>query len=339
MTALIDFRSDTVTRPSQAMRAVMSAAEVGDDVYGDDPSVNALEAKVANMIGMESAMLVASGTQSNLAALLTHCGRGDEYIVGQNYHTYLYESGGAASLGSIVPQPVQVEADGSLDLNKIAAVIKPNDLHYARSKLLSLENTHSGKVLSNPYLQSAITFAREHKLAVHLDGARVFNAAVAQQMSVKDICAGFDTVSVCCSKGLGAPIGSLLCGPREFIQEARRWRKMLGGGMRQAGIIAAAIDYALDHHVARLADDHANAQRLQHLLCDMSELQVSEANTNMLYIEFPSQDVGVRAGQFLREHGILISAAKRVRLVTHLDIGANDIDRFVVVLKQFFHTR
>nr|WP_315467056.1 low-specificity L-threonine aldolase [uncultured Undibacterium sp.] len=339
MTALIDFRSDTVTRPSQSMRAVMSAAEVGDDVYGDDPSVNALEAKVANMIGMESAMLVASGTQSNLAALLTHCGRGDEYIVGQNYHTYLYESGGAASLGSIVPQPVQVEADGSLDLNKIAAVIKPNDLHYARSKLLSLENTHSGKVLSNPYLQSAITFARDHKLAVHLDGARVFNAAIAQQMSVKDICAGFDTVSVCCSKGLGAPIGSLLCGPHEFIQEARRWRKMLGGGMRQAGIIAAAIDYALDHHVARLADDHANAQRLQHLLCDMSELQVSEANTNMLYIEFPSQDVGVRAGQFLREHGILISAAKRVRLVTHLDIGANDIDRFVVVLKQFFHTR
>jgi threonine aldolase len=338
MTALIDFRSDTVTRPSQSMRAVMSAAEVGDDVYGDDPSVNALEAKVASLIGMESAMLVASGTQSNLAALLTHCGRGDEYIVGQNYHTYLYESGGAASLGSIVPQPVQVEADGSLDLNKIAAVIKPNDLHYARSKLLSLENTHSGKVLSNAYLQSAITFAREHKLAVHLDGARVFNAAVAQQMSVKDICAGFDTVSVCCSKGLGAPIGSLLCGPREFIQEARRWRKMLGGGMRQAGIIAAAIDYALDHHVARLADDHANAQRLQHLLCDMSELQVSEANTNMLYIEFPSQDVGVRAGQFLREHGILISAAKRVRLVTHLDIGANDIDRFVVVLKQFFHT-
>lgn len=338
MTALIDFRSDTVTRPSQAMRAVMCAAEVGDDVYGDDPSVNALEAKVASLIGMESAMLVASGTQSNLAALLTHCGRGDEYIVGQNYHTYLYESGGAASLGSIVPQPVPVESDGSLDLNKISAVIKPNDLHYARSTLLSLENTHSGKVLSNAYMQSAIKLAREHKLAVHLDGARVFNAAVAQQMSVKDICAGFDTVSVCCSKGLGAPIGSLLCGPREFIQEARRWRKMLGGGMRQAGIIAGAIDYALDHHVARLADDHANAQRLQHLLSDMPELQVSEANTNMLYIEFLSQDVGVRAGQFLREHGILISAAKRVRLVTHLDISANDIERFVVVLKQFFHT-
>ena len=338
MTALIDFRSDTVTRPSQAMRAVMCAAEVGDDVYGDDPSVNALEAKVASLIGMESAMLVASGTQSNLAALLTHCGRGDEYIVGQNYHTYLYESGGAASLGSIVPQPVPVESDGSLDLNKIVAVIKPNDLHYARSTLLSLENTHSGKVLSNAYMQSAIKLAHEHKLAVHLDGARVFNAAVAQQMSVKDICAGFDTVSVCCSKGLGAPIGSILCGPREFIQEARRWRKMLGGGMRQAGIIAAAIDYALDHHVVRLADDHANAQRLQHLLSAMPELQVNTANTNMLYIEFQSQDVGERAGQFLREHGILISAAKRVRLVTHLDISANHIERFVVVLKQFFHT-
>jgi threonine aldolase len=338
MTALIDFRSDTVTRPSQAMRAVMCAAEVGDDVYGDDPSVNALEEKMAGLIGMESAMLVSSGTQSNLAALLTHCGRGDEYIVGQNYHTYLYESGGAASLGSIVPQPVPVESDGSLDLNKIAAVIKPNDLHYARSTLLSLENTHSGKVLSNAYLQSAISFAREHKLALHLDGARVFNAAVAQQMSVKEICVGFDTVSVCCSKGLGAPIGSLLCGPRDFIQEARRWRKMLGGGMRQAGIIAAAIDYALDHHVARLADDHANAQRLQNLLSEIPELQVSEANTNMLYIEFLSQDVGVRAGQFLREHGILISAAKRVRLATHLDISVNDVERFANVLKQFFQT-
>ncbi len=336
MTALLDLRSDTVTRPSSAMRTVMCAAEVGDDVYGDDPSVNALEEKMAAMLGMESAMLVASGTQSNLVALLTHCGRGDEYIVGQQYHTYLYESGGAASLGSIVPQPVPVAADGSLDLHQVAAVLKPKDVHYARSKLLSLENTHSGKVISNTYLQSAVEFARSHQLGIHLDGARVFNAAVAQQIPVAEITQMFDTVSVCCSKGLGAPIGSVLCGSRDFIQEARRWRKMVGGGMRQAGIIAAAIDYAMDHHVARLAEDHANAQRLQHLLSEIAELVVEPAHTNMLYIEFSSRDQGIQAGEFLREHGILVSAGKRLRLVTHLDVSTADVDRFAATLKAFF---
>lgn len=336
MSNLIDFRSDTVTRPTEAMRAVMSRAEVGDDVYGDDPSVNALEAKMAALTGMESAMLVASGTQSNLVALLTHCGRGDEYIVGQNYHTYLYESGGAASLGSIVPQPVPVEADGSLDLQKVEAVIKPNDVHYAVSSLLSLENTHSGKVISNNYLQAAIAFAHSHDMACHLDGARVFNAAVAQAIPVIEITQAFDTVSVCCSKGLGAPIGSVLCGPRDFIHDARRWRKMVGGGMRQAGIIAAAIDYALDHHVDRLADDHANALRLQHALSQIAELSVEAAHTNMLYIEFASKEIGVRAGDYLRSKGIIISAGKRVRLVTHLDISADDVERFVAELKQFF---
>jgi len=335
---MIDFRSDTVTRPTAAMRTVMANAEVGDDVYGDDPSVNALEEKMAHLTGKETAMLVPSGTQSNLIALLTHCGRGDEYIVGQNYHTYLYESGGAASLGSIVPQPIPVEADGSLDLNKITAVIKPHDVHYARSKLLSLENTHSGKVLSNNYLKAAIALARSHQMAAHLDGARVFNAAVAQQLAVHEITAPFDTVSVCCSKGLGAPIGSLLCGPRDFILQARRWRKMVGGGMRQAGIIAAAIDYALDHHVERLAQDHAIALSLQHELSQIAELKVEAAHTNMLYIEFTSQEIGLQVGAYLRERGILISAGKRVRLVTHLDISANDAENFVQTLKQFFHT-
>ncbi|MFC0348195.1 low-specificity L-threonine aldolase [Undibacterium danionis] len=335
---MIDFRSDTVTRPTAAMRTVMANAEVGDDVYGDDPSVNALEEKMAHLTGKETAMLVPSGTQSNLIALLTHCGRGDEYIVGQNYHTYLYESGGAASLGSIVPQPIPVEADGSLDLNKITAVIKPHDVHYARSKLLSLENTHSGKVLSNNYLKAAIALARSHQMAAHLDGARVFNAAVAQQLAVHEITAPFDTVSVCCSKGLGAPIGSLLCGPRDFILQARRWRKMVGGGMRQAGIIAAAIDYALDHHVERLAQDHAIALSLQHELSQIAELKVEAAHTNMLYIEFASQEIGLRAGSYLRERGILISAGKRVRLVTHLDITTNDAENFVQAVKQFFHT-
>ena len=335
---MIDFRSDTVTRPTAAMRTVMADAEVGDDVYGDDPSVNALEEKMAHLTGKETAMLVPSGTQSNLIALLTHCGRGDEYIVGQNYHTYLYESGGAASLGSIVPQPIAVEADGSLDLNKITAVIKPHDVHYARSKLLSLENTHSGKVLSNNYLKAAIALARSHQMAAHLDGARVFNAAVAQQLAVHEITAPFDTVSVCCSKGLGAPIGSLLCGPRDFILLARRWRKMVGGGMRQAGIIAAAIDYALEHHVERLAQDHAIALSLQQELSKITELKVEAAHTNMLYIEFASQEIGLRAGSYLRERGILISAGKRVRLVTHLDITTNDAENFVQAVKQFFHT-
>jgi len=335
---MIDFRSDTVTRPTAAMRTVMANAEVGDDVYGDDPSVNALEEKMAHLTGKEAAMLVPSGTQSNLIALLTHCGRGDEYIVGQNYHTYLYESGGAASLGSIVPQPIAVEADGSLDLNKITAVIKPHDVHYARSKLLSLENTHSGKVLSNNYLKAAIALARSHQMAAHLDGARVFNAAVAQQLPVYEITAPFDTVSVCCSKGLGAPIGSLLCGPRDFILQARRWRKMVGGGMRQAGIIAAAIDYALDHHVERLAQDHAIALSLQHELSQITELKVDAAHTNMLYIEFASQEIGLQAGSYLRERGILISAGKRVRLVMHLDIATNDAENFVQAVKQFFHT-
>ena len=335
---MIDFRSDTVTRPTAAMRTVMANAEVGDDVYGDDPSVNALEEKMAHLTGKETAMLVPSGTQSNLIALLTHCGRGDEYIVGQNYHTYLYESGGAASLGSIVPQPIAVEADGSLDLNKITAVIKPHDVHYARSKLLSLENTHSGKVLSNNYLKAAIALARSHQMAAHLDGARVFNAAVAQQLPVYEITAPFDTVSVCCSKGLGAPIGSLLCGPRDFILQARRWRKMVGGGMRQAGIIAAAIDYALDHHVERLAQDHAIALSLQHELSQITELKVDAAHTNMLYIEFASQEIGLQAGSYLRERGILISAGKRVRLVMHLDIATNDAENFVQAVKQFFHT-
>jgi threonine aldolase len=333
---MIDFRSDTVTRPSAAMRTAMSQANVGDDVYGDDPSVNALEEKMAGLTGKEAALLVPSGTQSNLIALLTHCARGDEYIVGQNYHTYLYESGGAATLGSIVPQPVPVEADGSLDLQKIAAVIKPKDLHFANSKLLSLENTHSGKVISQTYLNEAILFARAHQLAIHLDGARVFNAAVALQLPIMEITQPFDTVSVCCSKGLGAPIGSLLCGSRDFIQSARRWRKMVGGGMRQAGILAAAIDYALDHQVERLALDHVHAYQLQIALMQMPELVVEPAHTNMLYIEFSSMDMATQASVFLRDHGILISAGKRTRLVTHLDINQYDIERFVTVLKQFF---
>lgn len=336
MSQTIDFRSDTVTRPSTAMRKMMMDAEVGDDVYGDDPTVNRLQTRLAEMAGHEAGLLVASGTQSNLIALLTHCGRGDEYIVGQQYHTYLYESGGAASLGGIVPQPVAVEADGSLGLSSIEAVIKPHDIHYAKSTLLSLENTHLGKVLSNVYLASAIALARKHQLAVHLDGARVFNAAVAQGVSLSSITAQFDTVSICCSKGLGAPIGSVLCGPREFINEAKRWRKMVGGGMRQAGILAAGISYALDHHIERLADDHANAAYLERGLRTIDEIQVETAQTNMLYIELTSREQGLSLGEYLKARGILISAGKRIRLVTHLDTTRADINTLIEACRAFF---
>ena len=336
MNKVIDFRSDTVTRPSQAMRAAMMHAEVGDDVYGDDPSVNHLQASLAEMAGHEAGLLVASGTQSNLIALLTHCGRGDEYIVGQQYHTYLYESGGAASLGGIVPQPVAVESDGSLAFSAIEAVIKPKDIHYARSTLLSLENTHLGKVLSNAYLADAITLARHHGLKTHLDGARVFNACVAQKQSLESITAQFDTVSICCSKGLGAPIGSVLCGPRDFIEAAKRWRKMVGGGMRQAGILAAGIAYALKHHVERLEEDHHHAQRLQIGLKKIQELSVENAHTNMLYIELESRERGMQLGEYLKKNGILISAGKRIRLVTHLDIEGADVEHMLRRCEQFF---
>lgn len=336
MNKVIDFRSDTVTRPSQAMRHAMMQAEVGDDVYGDDPSVNCLQSKLAEMAGHEAGLLVASGTQSNLIALLTHCGRGDEYIVGQQYHTYLYESGGAASLGGIVPQPVPVESDGSLSLSAIETVIKPKDIHYACSTLLSLENTHLGKVLSNGYLAGAIELARQHGLKTHLDGARVFNACVAQKLSLESITAQFDTVSICCSKGLGAPIGSVLCGPRDFIEAAKRWRKMVGGGMRQAGILAAGIEYALDHNVLRLEEDHDHASSLQIGLSKIQELRVENAHTNMLYVELESREMGIRLGEYLKQRGILISAGKRIRLVTHLDINHTDIEQMLHHCEQFF---
>ena len=243
----IDLRSDTVTRPSAAMRAEMAAAEVGDDVYGDDPSVNRLQALAAALFGFEAALFAPSGTQTNLIALLVHCGRGDEYIVGQHTHTYKYEGGGAAVLGSIQPQPICHQADGSLALADIAAAIKPDDIHFARSRLLTLENTIGGRVIGADYMQAATGLAYRHGLATHLDGARICNAAVQQGISLSAAVQGFDSVSVCLSKGLGAPVGSVLCGSHAFIAQALRWRKMLGGGMRQAGMLAAAGIYALEH--------------------------------------------------------------------------------------------
>lgn len=320
MNSIIDLRSDTVTRPTAAMRAAMAAAPVGDDVFGDDPSVNALETRMANLAGKEAALLLPTGTQSNLVALLSHCQRGDEYIVGQHYHTYFYEAGGAAVLGSIQPQPLPVQADGSLHLEDIEGAIKADDVHFARSRLIALENTHAGRVMPADYTAQVRTLAERRGLKIHLDGARLFNAAVASGTSIAALAAPADSVSLCCSKGLGAPLGSVLVGSQAFIHEARRWRKMVGGGMRQAGIIAAAIDHALDHHVERLAEDHANAMRLDTGLCQLPGIASCVVNTNMVYIELASAERGLALQAQLHALGILIPAGRKIRLVTHLDV-------------------
>jgi threonine aldolase len=333
---MIDLRSDTVTHPSQAMRKAMNAAELGDDVFGDDPTVDRLEALVAETLGKESSMFVPSGTQSNLAALMTHCGRGDEYLVGQQAHTYLFEGGGGATLGGIQPQPIDQEADGTLDLEKLTKLIKPDDYHYARTRLLCLENTTWGKVLSQDYLAKAKAFADEHGLALHLDGARIFNAAVDQSIPAAEIAALFDSVSVCLSKGLGCPVGSVLAGTADFVKEARRWRKMLGGGMRQSGILAAAGIYALQHHVDRLAEDHANARLLADGLAAIEGIEVASVQTNMVFVTVTEHKVGGLA-EHLKQCGILIMApiAGTLRLVTHLDLNADAIRTAVAAFAEY----
>jgi threonine aldolase len=334
---VIDLRSDTVTKPTAEMRSAMLAAEVGDDVYGEDPTVNRLEALAASTLGKEAAIFVCSGTQSNLLALLSHCERGDEYIVGQQGHTYKYEGGGAAVLGSIQPQPLDYEPDGSLDLDRVESAIKPDDPHFARTRLLCLENTQGGKVLPLDYLKRAQEFTRAHGLGLHLDGARVFNAAVHLKVPVTEISRSFDSVSVCLSKGLGAPVGSVLCGPKALIAKARRWRKVVGGGMRQAGVLAAAGIYALEHNVQRLAIDHENARALAQALSSIDGVTVapSGAQTNMLYINVEPQR-SVRMREYLKSQGMLISGQGSIRLVTHLDVDRADIDRFAAAVRQSF---
>src|SRR5262245_28726453 len=280
----MDFRSDTVTRPTAAMRAAMQAADVGDDVFGDDPNVNALQDEVAALLGFEAALFVPSGTQSNLIGVMTHCARGDEVIVGQQAHTYRYEAGGAAVLGSIQPQPLENAGDGTIPLAAIEAAIKPDDSHFAKTRLIALENTIGGKVLPEGYVATVRALADRRKLALHLDGARLWNAAVKRGVEPREIAKGFDSVSVCLSKGLGAPVGSVLCGRRDYINAAHRWRKMLGGGMRQAGILAAAGRHAVKHHVARLAEDHDNAARLAEGLAKHRSLDVAPPQTNMVFV-------------------------------------------------------
>ncbi len=328
----IDLRSDTVTQPTAAMRAAMVAAELGDDVFGDDPTVNALQARIAALLGKEAALFVPTGTQSNLCGLMAHCQRGDEYIVGQMAHTYRWEGGGAAVLGSIQPQPLPQQADGSIALADIEAAIKPDDAHFAKSRLLSLENTWGGQVLPLPYIEAATALARRKGLATHLDGARLFNAVVASGTPVQQIAQHFDSVSVCFSKGLGAPVGSALVGSKELIARAHRIRKMLGGGMRQAGVLAAAALHALDHHVERLAEDHAHARTLAEGLQGLPGVTVQPPQTNILFVDLaPERAAGVV--DRLRAAGVLCTGLYRLRFVTHLDVSAADVQRAIPILR------
>jgi threonine aldolase len=306
------------------MRAAMAAAEVGDDVFEDDPTVNRLQAQVAERFGFQSALFFPTGTQSNLAALMAHCGRGDEYLVGQDAHTYKYEQGGAAVLGSIQPQPLDNEPDGSISIERIACAIKPDDVHFARTRLLTLENTAGGRVLSASYLRTVTKFVHERGLSTHLDGARLFNVIVKLKVGERDAVAGFDSVSVCLSKGLGAPAGSVLLGSSDIIGAARRWRKVLGGGMRQVGILASAGLYALEHHVKRLDEDHANAERLAAGLRAIG-FPVEEPQTNMVFVDIPPTQVAALSAH-LSQRGILAIIGPRTRLVTHLDVSRGMIE-------------
>lgn len=368
MTKIVDLRSDTVTQPTAAMRAAMVAAPLGDDVFGDDPTVNALQEKLAALLGFEAALFMPTGTQSNLCAILAHCGRGDEYIVGQLAHTYRYEGGGAAVLGSVQPQPLVQDASGQMALADIAAAIKPDDCHFARTRLLCLENTWNGHPMPASYLQQASALAREKGLAVHLDGARLFNAAVALAQedaradagppqvsdgplggqrpaqaverggviaSAKRIASYFDSVSVCFSKGLGAPVGSMLCGSKELIARALRIRKMAGGGMRQVGLLAAAANHALDHHLERLADDHALAQRLAQGLQGIRGLTVRSAQTNIVFVDV-ADGRGPDLLAHLKAQGVLATGLIGLRFVTHLDVDAAGIDHALACIRTFF---
>lgn len=334
---VVDLRSDTVTQPTQAMRETMLLADVGDDVYGEDPTVNALQQRLADDLGFEAGLFVPTGTQSNLLALMAHCERGDEYLVGADAHTFRWEGGGAAVLGSIQPQPIPQDADGTLPLDKVIAAIKPVDPHFPRTKVLALENTWWGRVLPQGYLKAARDLTRERGLGLHLDGARLFNAAVASNLPARDIAQYFDSVSVCLSKGLGAPVGSVLVGSQVLIDKARRWRKVAGGGWRQAGLLAAACIYALDHHVTRLADDHRRAAYLAGRLREIAGVNLLGQFTNMVYVDVPAErlrdlDVHMKAA------GIRISIGylPTLRLVTHLDVDDEGVERVVEAFRSFF---
>jgi threonine aldolase len=343
---LVDLRSDTVTQPTPGMREAMARAPLGDDVFGDDPSVNALQEKIASMLGFEAALYVPTGTQSNLCAILSHCGRGDEFIVGQMQHCYRWEGGGAAVLGSVQPQPLAHAPDGTLPLADIEAAVKPDDPHFARSRLLALENTLGGKVMPIDYIAQATELATDLGLVRHLDGARLFNAAVAQaaagggdpRVQARRIAQHFDSVSVCFSKGLGAPVGSALCGSREFIARARRVRKMAGGAMRQAGMLAAGATYALDHHIDRLADDHRLARRLADGLAGVEGLRVEQPQTNIVFVDLTgaARERSAALIAHLADAGVLATGLYRLRFATHLDVDEPGIERAIAAIRRFF---
>ena len=333
MGPIIDLRSDTVTRPSPPMRRAMAEAEVGDDVFGDDPTVIRLQERAAELFGMEAALLFPSGTQSNLAAVMSHCQRGDEVILGSEAHSYRYEAGGLSVLASIHPHVIPNRPDGTLDLAEVEAAIKPDDPHFARTRLLMLENTNSGRVLPRTYLEQAAAFAKRRNLALHLDGARVFNACVHEKTSARDMVRGFDSVSSCLSKGLGAPAGTVLAGSRETIQKAKRARKILGGAMRQAGVLAAAGLYALDNNVDRLRIDHENAHRLAVGLTDVG--LDARQHTNMVFVRVGEARLAELV-EHLRRQGVLVLPRPDMRLVTHLDVDAAGIDKAIAAVGSFF---
>ena len=328
---VVDLRSDTVTRPTPGMRAAMAEARVGDDVYGEDPSVNRLEAEVAARLGKEAALFVASGTMGNLLALLAHCGRGDEYIAPRSAHLYCTEGGGGAALGGIQPQPLEAGPDGAIALEAIAAAIKPEDVHFARTRLLCLENTHAGRVLAPGHVEQAARLVRARGLSMHLDGARLFNAAVRLGEEPERLASPFDTVSVCLSKSLGAPVGSVLAGDGKTIGKARRWRKVVGGGMRQAGILAAAGSWALAHHVERLAEDHAHAELLAGGLEGIPGLAVVEEalRTNMVFVHVRPEAALDGLLAHLEARGVRVSRRNPLRLVTHLDVDRTGLERAI----------
>ncbi|WP_193335007.1 low-specificity L-threonine aldolase [Devosia beringensis] len=331
-----DFRSDTVTRPSAGMRQAMAEAEVGDDVFGDDPTVNRLEQRMAAMLGKDAAIYVSSGTLSNLLALMSHCGRGDEFIAGQHAHCYKYEAGGAAVLGSIQPQPIAHQPDGTMDLGDIEGAIKSGDSHFATTRVIALENTFGGKVLPISYMADVAEIAVRHGLGLHLDGARAFNACVALDADIKTFTAPFDSVSICLSKGLGAPIGSVLVGRQDLIDKARRHRKMLGGGLRQSGILAAAGLYALDHNIDRLGDDHRRARRLAEGLAVHPDLRVTMPDTNIVFVDMEAE-IGQRFTDFLGSRGIGITGRYgQQRWVTHLDVDDSAVEGALAEVATFF---
>ncbi|MDN6134595.1 MAG: low-specificity L-threonine aldolase [Brevibacterium sp.] len=336
MTARIDFRSDTVTTPSEGMRRAMADAEVGDAVYDEDPTTNRLESMTAELLGQEAGLFFPSATQANLAGIMAHCGRGDEYIVGQTAHAYRDEGGGAAVLGSIQPQPLPNEPDGIIDLEAITSAIKPDDFHNPITRLLTVENTYNGRPLPEDYVRDATELAHSRGLATHLDGARIMNAAVAVGAEPSSITGRFDSVSLCLSKSLGAPVGALLAGSKELVARAKRIRKTLGGGMRQTGVLAAAGIYALEHNVSRLREDHDRATRLSEVFREFPELGAGQARTNMVFLS--PDDVDMKAfTSFLAERGIITGGGHGgQRWVTHLDIDDEAIERVRRACKEFF---